>query len=65
MPTPKQLLLELSYQGDLPKDVERMVTDRKSWREIAREVSAGTGFSVSHESLRQWYGAQQTGTRAA
>ncbi len=56
MPTPKQLLVEHIYDGDLPADIQAMVTAGSSWREIAEQVSTKTGQRVSHESLRQWYG---------
>lgn len=56
MATPKQLLVEHIYDGDLPADVRRLIADGKSWREVASQVSVKTGQSVSHESLRQWYG---------
>lgn len=57
MPTPKQALIELTYDGDLKADVAQMVAADMSWREIAERVNARSGdFTVSHESLRQWYG---------
>lgn len=56
MPTPKQLLLEHTYGGDLAGDIAALVADGKGWREIAQHVTTETGVKVSHESLRQWYG---------
>lgn len=56
MPTPKRQLLELLYDGDLPGDVHTFLAADMSWREIAERVSARTGVTVSHESMRQWYG---------
>lgn len=65
MPTPKQLLVEHLYDGDLPAEVARLIADGKSWRDIAAEVSEKTGQRVSHESLRQWYGADASPAQAA
>ena len=56
MPTPKQTLLELRYDGDLAADIKTMAAAGVSWREMAERVSARCGYDVSHESLRQWYG---------
>jgi hypothetical protein len=55
-PTPKQLLLEHRYPGDLAADVKTMAVEGTSWREMAKQVSARCKYTVSHESLRQWYG---------
>ena len=56
MASPKQLLVEHIYDGDLAADIKAMAAAKKGWRAIAAEVSAKTGCKVSHESLRQWYG---------
>ena len=56
MPTPKQLLLELRYDGDLAADIKIMTAAGTSWREISERVSARCGYTVSYESLRIWYG---------
>jgi intein-encoded DNA endonuclease-like protein len=55
MPTPKQLLMEHKYDGDLAADIKAMAAGGVSWREMAERVSARCGYEVSHESLRQWY----------
>ncbi len=59
MPSPKRLLMEHLYDGDLAADVAAHLTAGTSWREIAERVSARTGVTVSYESLRQWFGPQQ------
>lgn len=56
MPSPKQLLIEHLYAGDLYADVLRMCQDGRSWRDIADDISAAAGQPVSYESLRSWYG---------
>ena len=56
MPTPKQQLLEMLYDGDLTADIAVMVATPLSWREIAARVSARSGHTVSHETMRNWYG---------
>ena len=53
-PTPKQLLLEHRYDGDLAADVKAW-EGSVTWREIAERVSERCGYDVSYESLRQWY----------
>lgn len=55
MATPKQMLLEHLYGGDLSADVAHFLEAGKSWREIATEITDKTGQPVSYESLRQWY----------
>ena len=55
MPTPKQLLLEHRYDGDLAVDIRAWAAGGVSWREIAERVSERCGYGVSYESLRQWY----------
>ena len=56
--TPKQMLLEHMYPGDVAAYVATELADGRSWREVAGAVSLATGLSVSHESLRQWYGSK-------
>ena len=58
MTTTKQELIKLLYHGNLDEDIARAVNYGRSWREIAHDVAEDTGVSVSHESLRQWYGAE-------
>lgn len=65
MPTPKQLLLEHLYGGDLSADVARFIESGKSWRDIATEITDKTGQPVSHESLRTWYGVEAAKGAAA
>lgn len=66
MPTPKQLVLELKYPGDLAGDVRAWLDAKTSWREMAEKISARCGYEVSHESLRQWYRpADETKTHQA
>lgn len=59
MTTPKKLLLEHLYAGDLAAEVARRTAAGESWRTIATHVSKATGQDVSYESLRVWYGTQQ------
>lgn len=57
-PTPKQLLLEHRYDGDLAAYVKACAASGLwSWREIADDVSQQCSHAVSYESLRQWYGS--------
>lgn len=55
-PSPKQILIELRYDGDLPGDIKAMIAAGMSWREMAERVSARCGHNVSYETLRIWYG---------
>jgi hypothetical protein len=59
MPTPKQMLLELKYDGDLAHDINAWLAGGQSWRQIARTVSERTGLTVTYESLRSWYGTTE------
>jgi hypothetical protein len=59
--SPKRLLAETLYPGDLPADVDQWVTEGRSWRWIATHVSnrlATVPLTISHETLRQWYAAK-------
>lgn len=56
MPTPKRLLVEHLYDGDLSADVALFLEEGKSWRTIADLVSSNADYPVSYESLRQWFG---------
>ena len=56
MPSPKQLLVEHLYTGDLPADVREMSKSGRSWRDIAETISTDVNLTVSYESLRTWYG---------
>ena len=58
MATPKQELIKLLYHGNLDEDIARAIDYGRSWRDIAHDVTEDTGVRVSHESLRQWYGAE-------
>lgn len=58
MATTKQELIKLLYHGNLDEDIARAVNYGRSWRDIAHNVTEDTGVRVSHESLRQWYGAK-------
>lgn len=53
-----QQLAEHHYDGDLPADVRDARNRGASWRIIAADVNARLSrrASVTHESLRQWYG---------
>jgi hypothetical protein len=55
-PSPKQQLLEHLYTGNLDADVAAMIAEGKSWRTIAETVSRVAGVTISHESIRKWYG---------
>lgn len=59
MPTPKQMLLEHLYSGDLPADIAELRESGTSWRDIAAEVGRKTGQRVAYESLRTWYGGDE------
>ena len=54
-PTPLQQLLE-HKRPTIQADVNAMLAARKGWRTIAEHVRSTTGISVSHETLRRWYG---------
>ncbi len=41
---------------DVDEVVASLLEDGQSWRQIADRVAGHCGISVSHESLRQWYG---------
>ena len=56
VPTSKQLLIEHRYGGDLAADIKTMAAAGTSWREMSERVRARCEYTVSHESLRQWYG---------
>lgn len=53
-----QIGTEASYPGDIVADVEMLRSDGKSWRQVADAISAALPdtITVSHESLRAWYG---------
>jgi intein-encoded DNA endonuclease-like protein len=53
--TTKQQLLRLLHP-DVDAHVAELVAEGKSWRHIADAVAARAGITVSHESLRKWYG---------
>lgn len=57
MATPKQELIESRYDGDLAADIAAWSATGTTWRDMAQTVSERTGRTVSHESLRNWYGA--------
>lgn len=65
MPSPKQLLMEHTYPGNLADDVKAMLAERQTWREIAEQIGARCGYPVSYESLRQWYGEAKNKEPAA
>lgn len=56
VPTSKQLLIEHKYHGDLAADIKAMADAGTSWRVMAERVRVRCKYTVSHESLRQWYG---------
>ena len=58
MATTKQELIKLLYHGNLDEDIARAIDYGRSWRDIVHDVTEDTGVRVSHESLRQWYGAE-------
>lgn len=53
-----QIGAESSYPGDIVGDVNALRADGLSWRQVAEAITAGLpdALSVSHESLRSWYG---------
>lgn len=59
--TTKRQLLETLYPaaGD---SVATMQARGDSWRTIAEAVAEASGVTVSHESLRQWYGSDERAT---
>lgn len=59
-PTPKRLLIEHLYGPRLAVDVDRFVTEGKSWRTIAALITERTGQAVSYESVRQWFGGERS-----
>jgi len=58
-PSPKQILLQLKYPGDLAGDIRNLRAAGSTWCQIAELVSARSGYDVSYESLRSWYGEAQ------
>lgn len=50
----------------LEDDVARWITEGMSWRRMTEVIATFTNgeVSVSHESLRTWYGHLQTGSVA-
>ena len=56
--TTTKTLLSLVFEGDLEEYVKSALADGDSWRTVAAKVSAQVGpeLSVSHETLRQWFG---------
>jgi hypothetical protein len=59
MATAKRQLIEHLYPGNLTVDVKYWVLVGVPWREIAARVSQGSGETVSHETLRNWFKAEQ------
>ena len=53
--TTKQRLLRVLCP-DVDTIVSDMLTAGSSWRQVADALSSKAGITVSHESLRQWYG---------
>ena len=50
MPTPKQQLLEMLYDGDLTADIAVMVATPLSWREIAARVAMAHQVASAFEN---------------
>jgi hypothetical protein len=60
--SPKRQLLEHTYVGgNLSEDIASMLAEGKSWRTIAALVSTRSRCTVSHESLRKWFGPAKAG----
>jgi hypothetical protein len=59
MATAKRQLIEHLYPGDFNADVTSWVASGIPWRRIARSVSVQTGETVSHETLRNWFKAEE------
>lgn len=55
MPTPKQELLEIRLPN-ASTFVSLRIANGASWKQVSDDIKAACGISVSHESLRQWYG---------
>jgi hypothetical protein len=53
--TTKQRLLRVLYP-EVDETVAELIAAGMSWRQIADDIAGRAGVSVSHESLRQWYG---------
>lgn len=56
MNTAKKELMEKAHPANLPEFVHQSREAGESWRSIAESVSTDTGYTVSHETLRSWYG---------
>lgn len=56
--TPKQHLLEV-LRPSVADEVSALLAAGKSWRQVAGEISSRAGVTVSHESMRQWYGCEE------
>jgi hypothetical protein len=57
-PSAKRQLLEMKYDGDIAGDIAGWIAGGISWRSIRDRVQERTGFNVSYESLRNWYGKE-------
>lgn len=55
VPTPLQQLATLRLGRDLGEFVAERRPER-TWKQIANDLQAVTDISVSHESLRLWFG---------
>ena len=57
MPTAKQELLEIRFP-DVAAFVAAQIEAGQSWRYVRDYIRTHHGVTVSHESLRQWYGVR-------
>jgi len=53
--SPKRLVIEQRYDGDLAADIKTWEAAGTSWREMAEQVSTRCTYKVSYQSLRNWY----------
>lgn len=58
--TPTHQLAEMRLGQDLATYITQRREAGKSWRAITAELTDDCGISVSHESLRSWFLADQT-----
>jgi hypothetical protein len=54
--TPTQQLIEIRLGRPLAGFVRERLSEGAGWRRIANDVRGRTDISVSHETLRKWYG---------
>lgn len=52
-------IYRLTWHGDLPALVADLREAGRAWREVAGVIEELTGVSVTHETVRFWYGDRE------